>query len=325
METISYKANSVIFSKGDQADCLYFINKGAVAIVADHDGNETELAQLKKGDFFGEMGVIEGEPRSATARAVNDVELLKVTAKDFPTFVQQNPSEAETIVKGLSKALRSTSSQLADAQKAVAELTEISPKKDGIWSKLRSIAASYRDRLAESKTSVAEANKTKFGKGEYIFHKGEKSDRLYRILTGEVGLYSSYEPDADNLIAVCKPGDIFGEMGVVEDERRNATAVSLVDKTELYAMANTNLTEFIALYPEDALRILRNLSRSLRSTTDKYIETLCIVDELIRADRSNYLSYPEWDRLIQYSDMYRDYQAHTFNNPMLYTSFFGQW
>ena len=79
-----YQKGSFIFKEGDISDYFYVIEKGEVEIIKQNpDGTETILALLKKGDSFGEMGLMQKAPRSASVRCITPVGLLKVNREDF--------------------------------------------------------------------------------------------------------------------------------------------------------------------------------------------------------------------------------------------------
>ena len=68
------KRNEIIFNQGDKSDCMYDIRVGTVGIYANYGTKEEKLlTELTKDQFFGEMGIIEGYPRSATAVAMGDM------------------------------------------------------------------------------------------------------------------------------------------------------------------------------------------------------------------------------------------------------------
>jgi CRP-like cAMP-binding protein len=77
----------VIFSQGDAADGMYVILGGKVRIYREQDGNETTLAILKPGEFFGEMSIFDKKPRSASAQAVGDAELKIIDPSEFARMV----------------------------------------------------------------------------------------------------------------------------------------------------------------------------------------------------------------------------------------------
>jgi len=83
----AFKAGSVIFREGDEAHELFVIKSGQVRIQI---GNRT-VNELAADSIFGEMALIDGEPRSATAIAMTDVELVPVSEKQFLFLVSQTP------------------------------------------------------------------------------------------------------------------------------------------------------------------------------------------------------------------------------------------
>jgi len=87
IETKLIKAGDIIFREGDEAHELFVVKSGEVRIQL---GNRT-LAELSANDVFGEMALIDNEPRSATALAVTDVELVAVSEKQFLFLVSQTP------------------------------------------------------------------------------------------------------------------------------------------------------------------------------------------------------------------------------------------
>src|SRR3954465_16057228 len=82
-ETLELKEGEYVFREGDLGTEMYIINEGKVEILNEVGGEEQLLAVLEKGDFFGEMSVLEDLPRAATARAAPDVRLLQLTVSTF--------------------------------------------------------------------------------------------------------------------------------------------------------------------------------------------------------------------------------------------------
>jgi CRP/FNR family transcriptional regulator, cyclic AMP receptor protein len=104
IETHFFKAGSTIFREGDPAQDLYVIKSGQVRIQL---GNRT-LTELGADDIFGEMALIDKEPRSAAAIAVTDVELVAVSEKQFLFLVGQTPYFALKVMRVLAQRLRVT-------------------------------------------------------------------------------------------------------------------------------------------------------------------------------------------------------------------------
>ena len=100
----SFVAGHQIFHTGDASDAFYIIKSGAVRIVRQEaDGSEIDLATLREGDFFGEMGVIEGSERSAGAIVHEAATLLEVEAHEFHRFMAINPTISMKIMSTMSK------------------------------------------------------------------------------------------------------------------------------------------------------------------------------------------------------------------------------
>ena len=104
VETRRVRAGSVIFREGERADELFVIKSGYVRIQI---GNRT-MADLTTDNIFGEMALIDSEPRSATATAITDVELVPISEKQFLFLVSQTPYFALKLMRVLAQRLRVT-------------------------------------------------------------------------------------------------------------------------------------------------------------------------------------------------------------------------
>jgi CRP-like cAMP-binding protein len=104
IEARSFKAGSVIFREGDAANELFVIKSGQVRIQI---GNRT-VTELGQESIFGEMALIDSEPRSATATAITDVELVPISEKQFLFLVSQTPYFALKVMRVLAQRLRMT-------------------------------------------------------------------------------------------------------------------------------------------------------------------------------------------------------------------------
>ena len=96
------RAGGVIFREGETADELFVIKSGYVRIQV---GNRT-MADLTVDNIFGEMALIDSEPRSATAEAITDVELVPISEKQFLFLVSQTPYFALKVMRVLAQRLR---------------------------------------------------------------------------------------------------------------------------------------------------------------------------------------------------------------------------
>ena len=108
MNTLVFKKGDVIFRQGDYSEVMYDIAKGKVGVFADYETETVQqLAELKAGDFLGEMGMIEVYPRSATAVALeDDTTLTEIGEDDLNEFFKDKPEKLLQIMKQMSERLR---------------------------------------------------------------------------------------------------------------------------------------------------------------------------------------------------------------------------
>jgi CRP/FNR family cyclic AMP-dependent transcriptional regulator len=103
----SYPRNSTIINAGDPTDALYIVISGRLKVMmSDDEGREVILAILGQGEFFGEMGLIDEAPRSATVIAIEPCELLTINKMDFKKCLAENFEITVGVMKGLVKRLR---------------------------------------------------------------------------------------------------------------------------------------------------------------------------------------------------------------------------
>lgn len=119
---VDFPAGETIFQQGDPGDDMFIIHEGEVEIL--HEGGPDQLAILKKGDFFGEMSLLEELPRVATARAVTDVKLVKIDSAAFDKILRKDPEIAIRVMRKLSGRLRETDSQLRALEEAPVPVVE---------------------------------------------------------------------------------------------------------------------------------------------------------------------------------------------------------
>jgi CRP/FNR family transcriptional regulator, cyclic AMP receptor protein len=112
----SFRRGEVIFHKGDPGSSMYLIVEGQVRIVLPSDaGEEALLGVLDTGDFFGDLSLIDGQPRSATIIASEPTETVVLHRDDFLKVVHSNPSVAIDMLKVLARRLRETDEFVEDA------------------------------------------------------------------------------------------------------------------------------------------------------------------------------------------------------------------
>lgn len=108
-----------LFREGDEADAAYLIQSGRVEITKRVRDDETVLAILGPGDIVGEMALIDGLNRSASARALEDTVLLRVSKANFQERLQAIDAVSRAMLNRLSQRLRQQSAELAQSRKIV--------------------------------------------------------------------------------------------------------------------------------------------------------------------------------------------------------------
>jgi CRP/FNR family transcriptional regulator len=101
-----YQDGEVIVRQGEVGDCMYVIQDGQAEVVVEEAGEETRLAVLGEGDFFGEMAIFENEVRVATVRALGEARVLTVDKKSFLRRIHEDPSLAYRMVQTMSRRIR---------------------------------------------------------------------------------------------------------------------------------------------------------------------------------------------------------------------------
>src|SRR6476620_1722905 len=113
LRTRETDAETTLFSAGDAGDAMYLIESGRVRIsVTDADQRQIVLAELAQGDFFGEMAIIDGKDRSASATILEDARLAVLSRENFLRFIRNNPTVALEMLSATFSRLRHTDKML---------------------------------------------------------------------------------------------------------------------------------------------------------------------------------------------------------------------
>lgn len=108
-----YAADEVFFEQGDQGSVMYIILTGQVDVLSRNiDGSFVRVAQLYPGDFFGEMSLLEKQPRSASVLALEQTVVVELSEDNFSLVISRNPEFAYKIMKGLSSRVRKITEEL---------------------------------------------------------------------------------------------------------------------------------------------------------------------------------------------------------------------
>gem|GEM_PF-262481 len=132
LSTVRVKPGEIVFREGDAAREMYLVLDGEIEILKkSHRGRETRVAILGPNDCFGEMSIIDLQPRSATARALGPAHLLKISTEEMDALYRHDLKSYTLIVlnlaRDLSRRLRVTDGLLADFMANI--IDEYAPKR----------------------------------------------------------------------------------------------------------------------------------------------------------------------------------------------------
>ena len=121
-QTEKFKKNEIIFREGDSGETMYDIISGTVGIYSAYGTEEQKLlTKLTEEAFFGEMGMIEKLPRSATAVALEETTVRVITADTFKDYISEKPAKALVVLQYTSNRLRRLSYDYVEACSAIKE------------------------------------------------------------------------------------------------------------------------------------------------------------------------------------------------------------
>jgi CRP/FNR family transcriptional regulator, cyclic AMP receptor protein len=108
-----YTKNGIVFLEEEEGAALFIIISGKVKIVrTDDEGKEVILSILGEGDFFGEMAILDGLPRSATVVSIDESELFMIHRRDFLQLIERSPQVAVSLLRELTRRLRKSDEQI---------------------------------------------------------------------------------------------------------------------------------------------------------------------------------------------------------------------
>lgn len=114
MEQRRYNEGDIIFKEGDPSDCAYEIMSGEVEIFMEMGGQTVALLVKEAGEFLGEIGIADDQPRSASARAKNQVSMVRYKEDEFFHLISTDSTSAERMIIGLCQRLRTISRKLVE-------------------------------------------------------------------------------------------------------------------------------------------------------------------------------------------------------------------
>src|SRR5437588_8181022 len=142
IDQVNYPAGETIFNEHDRGDALYILEEGSVRIwVYDDDVKPVTLAELKPGDFFGELAVLDRGERSSSATAITAIHLHRLSSDDFQEFLIEHPDASIDVICEIAQRMRQTN--LLVSQRAARNINVEMEAKSTIGQRIADKVASF--------------------------------------------------------------------------------------------------------------------------------------------------------------------------------------
>jgi len=187
-----------LFRQGESADCLYVVTEGAVVPIAE-DGQRKKLAVLEAGAFFGEIGLVTSQPRNATIQALVDSKLLAIDRATIWELIRED----RAVLKVLVRFLRD---RLIDRLVRTSDFFAAFPS-----DKRSSVAKLFRFLEARD--------------GSVLIEQGRQASYLFALVAGQAQVVRA-DRDGEKTLATLGPGDLFGEISLLQGEPAMASVVA---------------------------------------------------------------------------------------------------
>ncbi len=235
---------SGVFSSGSK---MYLLLEGDVTLSV----GKKPIGIVNQGEIFGEMASISHMPRSATATAKSACKVIALDEKQFLTAIAKAPEFAIMLMSIIIGRLRETVSNLTSGGRLSSDHWNRAAVFD------EKLMADLGQQFEDKPPSLHPLNKV-------IMKEGDKGVFMYLVMDGVIAISI-----ADKVVEKIGPGGVFGEMALVDQSERVATATAETDCT----MLSINRNDFMSLVktkPAFALSLLKALSERLRFMTSKY-------------------------------------------------------
>lgn len=220
---------------------MYYIAEGDVALT--RAGKPLDI--VTQGDVFGEMSVISGRPRSASATAKSGGLVYSMDAGELETALGQNPEFALMLASVMYDRLRLIAARVASrALKPGSAAREASVFEPALMERLQK--------------ALPAGALMRYPQGTVIMKEGQVGVYMYVVKSGKVAIAIG-----SNIVEVVGPGGAFGEMAVIDQSPRTARAGSVED-TELLAIDRATLLTAVKKEPAFAMAMLRGITERLR-------------------------------------------------------------
>lgn len=241
------KAGDILFAENEKSHAfllqrskMYLLTSGTVQLSV----HGKAVGTVKAGEIFGEMASLTQMPRTATATAATDCNVIALDDRQFKSALQEQPEFALTLMVLMTWRLRK---MLAASAARVEDMAaDAHPMLD------KGLLAELSDKLGENAAM-------RYAEGKAIVEAGQSGLFMYIVLSGRISIRMH-----DNIVEEVGPGGIFGEMALVDSGARMATAIAETD-CEVLAVNRAVFLNLVRSNPDFGLAILSTIGERLRS------------------------------------------------------------
>ncbi len=292
LSMVNFSKGAYVIVEGKQkADYFYILKTGKVRIskeveVVEEEGGNT----LGPGDFFGVVSTMSSHSHIETAQATSDISVIAVHRDQYGLLIEKNTPVAMKIIQGFSRRMRYLDEALAsitlkstagEDARHLFNVAEYYARQNqynlayyAYYQFLKYCQADSnvdlaKERMAKIKpyakavyldTNNEEFTRT-YPKDTMVFSESQPGQELYIIQKGSVKI-TKIANDNENLLAVLKPGDIFGEMSLLENKPRSASAIAY-DDAVLLAVNQANFERMVTSQPQIITRLTQILAERI--------------------------------------------------------------
>jgi CRP-like cAMP-binding protein len=284
-----HEPGSQVFAHRSDGRDLYLVERGEVAIRRATSYGTFALGNLGRGDLFGEVSFVTGQPRSSDATATQTTHLLRFAAESLEGLIDTNPELGVQLYwalwHALATKLRGTNEQLRGFFSADSVPENFLRLRKAKHSAAGAVTVEDSDKIRlfreqglsrrELMTLATFSREKKFAAGAALFQEGDEGSEMYVVLEGRT-MISKYIPGAgEEALAILERGDFFGEMSLIDGEPRSADARAHGGPLTVLALDQATVREVMAMDPHAALEFLQLLCRlvanRLREIDEKVI------------------------------------------------------
>jgi cytochrome P450/CRP-like cAMP-binding protein len=197
-----FAPGALIIQQGDLADALYIVTSGRVEVIREGLKDESKIvARLGVGEFFGEIGLLQAVPRTASVRAETAVKTIVLGRETFTALVADTDMTSGEIAAVMHRRLTSTTLATALPKLTLEQVAEVSPRSEMM----------------------------SFAPAATIIRQGDPADHFYIIVRGQVEVVNLHPDGREIHLGALGEGDYFGEIGLLRSRPRNATIRAIGD------------------------------------------------------------------------------------------------